>query len=475
MSGRAFDAVVVGAGPNGLSAAVEIARAGLSVCVLEANETIGGGARTLELTEPGFAHDICSAIHPMGALSPFFAEIDLERWGVEWLESPVALAHPLDAEPAAVLSTLVDETAEGLGRDADAYRGLVCPFVEQSEELFPEILKAMRIPHHPFLMGRFGLSALRSCEGLANAVFKTERAKALLAGCAAHSQLRLDAPASASFGLALLLAAHEAGWPVARGGSQAIPNALAECLAHHGGEIRTGARVASMRDVPDSQAVLFDLTPRQIVAIAGEELPAEYVRKLADYRYGPGAFKIDYSLDGPVPWRDEACARAATLHIGGTMAEIAESEAEVVAGRHPERPYVLFAQQSLFDPTRAPEGKHTGWAYCHVPNGSAVDMTERIERQIERFAPGFRDLVRERHAITAVEHEVLNANMVGGDIGGGSNDLAQFVARPVLRYDPYATPNERLFICSSATPPGGGVHGMCGYWAARSALERLTS
>jgi phytoene dehydrogenase-like protein len=472
----AYDAVVVGAGPNGLSAAIEIARAGLSVCVLEANEMIGGGARTLELTEPGFLHDVCSAIHPMGALSPLFSEVDVERWGVEWIESPLALAHPLDDGPAAVLSPLVDETAASLGPDAVAYRKLVTPFTEQAAELFPEILKPMiQNPSHPVLLGRFGLVGLRSCEGLVYDEFEGERARALFTGCAAHSVARLDQPATASFGLVLLLAAHEVGWPLARRGSASIIAALAACLESLGGTIHVGHRVRSMRDVPTSRAVLFDLTPRQIVAIARDELPASYVEKLEAYRYGPGAFKIDWALDGPVPWRDEACAHAATLHLGGTTAEVTASEAEVAEGRHPDRPFVLFAQQSLFDPTRAPEGRQTGWAYCHVPNGSDVDMTEQIERQVERFAPGFRDRILARHTITAAGHEGINENMVGGDVGGGANTLRQFLARPVARLDPYATPNERLYICSSSTPPGGGVHGMCGYWAARSALERLVT
>jgi phytoene dehydrogenase-like protein len=469
----AYDAVVVGAGPNGLSAAIEIARAGLSVCVLEANEMIGGGARTLELTEPGYLHDVCSAIHPMGALSPFFTDVDVERWGVEWIESPLALAHPLDDGPPAVLSALIDETIASLGPDAKAYRDLVTPFAEHAAELFPEILKPIRIPSHPILMGRFGLVGLRSCEGLVEGEFEGEPAKALFTGCAAHSVTRLDQPATASFGLVLLLAAHEVGWPLVRRGSQSIIAALAACLESLGGTIHVGHRVRSMRDVPHSRVVLFDLTPRQIVRIARDELPASYVEQLEAYRYGPGAFKIDWALDGPIPWRDKACALAATVHLGGTAAEVVAAEAEVADGKHPDRPYVLFAQQSLFDTTRAPEGRQTGWAYCHVPNGSDVDMTARIERQVERFAPGFRDRILARHTITAAGHEVINENMVGGDVGGGANTLGQFLARPVVRVDPYSTPNERLYICSSSTPPGGGVHGMCGYWAARSALDRL--
>ncbi len=474
MSDRQYDAVVVGAGPNGLSAAIEIARAGLSVCLLEASETIGGGARTVELTESGFLHDVCSAIHPMAALSPFFNEIDLERWGVDWIESPLALAHPLDDEPSVALSPVIEETAMSVDEDAAAYLDLIGPLAERADALLPAILRPLRVPTRPFLLARFGLSALWSAESVAESRFRGDRARALFAGCAAHSMLPLDRLGTASFGLVMLATAHAGGWPFPRGGSRAIVDALAACLESYDGEIRTGHRVRSMRDVPPARAVLFDLTPRQIVEIARDELPASYIRSLERYRYGPGVFKIDWALDGPVPWRDATCASAATLHLGGTLDEIAESESLVGAGSHPDAPFVLFAQQSLFDDSRAPEGRHTGWAYCHVPNGSDRDMTEAIERQIERFAPGFRDRILARHTIDAVAHEHMNANLVGGDIGGGANDLAQFVVRPVARYDPYATPNERLYICSASTPPGGGVHGMCGYWAARSALGRLT-
>src|SRR5215213_5245744 len=459
MSGKRYDAVVVGAGPNGLSAGIELARRGLSVCVLEAKETIGGGARTLELTAPRFWSDVCSAIHPVGVVSPFFRTLPLERWGVEWVYPEVALAHPFDDGDAARLLQSLEATGATLGEDARAYRELMRPFVARADDFFEETLQPVRIPSHPFFMLRFALKGLRSCTGLAFGRFRGRKARALLAGCCAHSVLPL--------------AAHAINWPCVRGGSVRIIEALAECLKSHGGEIRAGHTVRSMRDLPESRAVLFDLTPRQVVEIAGGELPGGYRKRLAKFRYGPGVFKLDWSLDGPIPWRAEGCRRAATVHLGPSIEEIAEGEAAVWRGTHPERPFVLIAQQSLFDETRAPAGKQTGWAYCHVPHGSDVDMTERIEAQVERFAPGFRDLIIARHTINSVQLEQHNPNMIGGDIGGGANDLRQFLARPVPKFDPYATPNRRLYICSSSTPPGGGVHGMCGHRAAKSALRRV--
>ena len=473
MSQTGLDAIVVGAGPNGLSAAIELARAGLRVRVLEAKETIGGGARTVELTEPGFLHDICSAIHPIGVVSPFFKTLPLERWGVEWVDPPAAVAHPFDDGDVALLQRSLEETARTLGPDGDAYARLLRPFVERADDFVGEILRPIRVPRHPFLMARFGLKALRSCTALARSHFRGHKAKAMFAGCAAHSVLPLDKFGTASFGLVLLVAAHAISWPCARGGSQKIADALADCLRSLGGEIETDRPVRSMRDLPEARAVLFDLTPRQVVQIAGDELPPRYRRRLSRFRYGPGVFKIDWTLDGPIPWKAKECARAATVHLGATIEEIARGEQEMWDGKHPERPFVLVAQQSLFDPTRAPEGKQTGWAYCHVPHGSEVDMTDAVERQIERFAPGFRDLVRTRHTFTTRELEQHNPNMIGGDIGGGANDLRQFMARPLAKYDPYATANRRLYICSSSTPPGGGVHGMCGFLAARSALRRV--
>jgi len=473
MSEKRYDAVVVGAGPNGLSAGIELARRGLSVCVLEGKETIGGGARTEELTAPGFWSDVCSAIHPVGVVSPFFRTLPLERWGVEWVYPEVALAHPFDDGDVALLLQSLGLTGDTLGEDSRAYQDLMRPFVARADAFFEETLRPVRIPSHPFLMLRFALKGLRSCTGLSFGKFKGRKARALFAGCCAHSVLPLEKKGTASFGMVLALAAHAINWPCVRGGSIKIVEALAACLKSHGGEIRTGHPVRSMRDLPESRAVLFDLTPRQVVEIAGGELPDRYRKRLSKFRYGPGVFKIDWALDGPIPWKAEACRRAATVHLGPTIEEIAEAESAVWRGRHPERPFVLMAQQSLFDETRAPAGKQTGWAYCHVPHGSDVDMTERIEAQIERFAPGFRDLIIARHTINSVQLERHNPNMIGGDIGGGANDLGQFLARPIPRYDPYSTPNRRLYICSSSTPPGGGVHGMCGHWAAKSALRRV--
>lgn len=467
-----LDAVIVGAGPNGLSAAVELARAGHSVLVLEARPEIGGGSRSAELTAPGYVHDVCAAIHPMAAASPFFRSLPLERWGLEWAYPDVSLAHPFEDGDAAVLRTSLAATAQGLGVDGRAYERLMGPLVHGAEELLEEVLKPIRIPRHPVLMARFGLVAVRSADAVLRGRFDGRDARALFAGCAAHSFVPLDFAGSAAFGVALMLAAHAADWPCARGGSQRIVDALAGYLGHLGGEIRTGHTVGSMADIPFSRVVLFDLTPRQVVAIAGDALPPRYRRRLSRFRYGPGAFKIDWALDGPIPWASEACRRAGTVHVGGAFEEVAAAEKESWEGTHPERPFVLVAQQSLFDPTRAPDGRHTGWAYCHVPHGSDVDMTTAIERQVERFAPGFRDRVLARHIRTARDLEGYNANMIGGDIGGGANTLRQFIARPVARIDPYTTPNERLFLCSSSTPPGGGVHGMCGHLAARSALRR---
>lgn len=468
-----YDAVVVGSGPNGLSAAIELAAAGLSVLVIEAKETIGGGARTAELTLPGFHHDLCSAIHPMARISPWFRSLPLARHGLQWVDPPVALAHPFDDATAAVLLKDLDATAQPMGDDAVAWTDLLKPFVSRADAFFDEILRPIRIPRHPLLMARFGLTALRSCEGIARSRFRSERTRALFAGCSAHSVVPLDRPATAAFGMVLAASAHVAGWPCARGGSQAIIAALAAHLRSLGGEIRTGEPVVSLGQLPPCRAVLFDLTPRQIESIAGDRFPASYRRKLTAFRYGPGVFKIDWALAGPIPWKAPACSQSATVHLGPTFDDIARGEAEVWAGQHPERPFVLLAQQSLFDESRAPAGKHTGWAYCHVPHGSSMDMTAAIERQVERFAPGFRDLILARHTINAVQLEQHNPNMIGGDIGGGANDLRQFLGRPFVRYNPYATPDERLFICSSSTPPGGGVHGMCGFWAARTAMKRV--
>jgi len=467
-----YDVVIVGAGPNGLTAAAVLSRAGLSVLVLERNDRIGGSCRTESLTLPGFVHDVCGAIHPVGAASPVFRALGLEHHGLEWATASLPLAHPLEDGRVAVLSRDLAATGESLGRDGRAWRQLVQPFVDRPAEFFSEILRPVRIPQHPLLMARFGAIGLRSCVDLAGR-FTDAPARALLGGNAAHSFLPLDALGSASFGLVLAIAGHTLDWPCARGGSQRIVDALASAASASGCEIQTGVRVRSLKDLPASRAVLFDLTPRQLLNVAGSALSASYRRQLARFRYGPGAFKIDYALSGPIPWRAAACANAATVHVGGTLEDVARSEADANAGRIADAPFVLVAQQSQFDSTRAPAGMHTGWAYCHVPHGATEDMTDRLERQIERFAPGFRDVILERHVMPPAALEAHNSNLVGGDIGGGANTLRQFLLRPVPRWNPYATSDARLFICSSSTPPGGGVHGMCGYWAARTALRRV--
>ena len=473
MTTRDYDAVVVGSGPNGLAAAVDLARSGHSVMVLEAASTPGGGTRTAELTLPGFQHDICSAIHPLGIGSPFFRTLPLEQHGLRWIQPPLALAHPFDDGTAAFLDRSLDATASSLGTDASAYVDLMRPFVDDAAILLRGALGPLRVPRHPLLMARLGLVATQSAVGFARRHFQGERARAIFGGMAAHSMLPLEAPPAATFGIMLALLAHAVGWPIAAGGSQRIADALVSLLRSLGGEVTTGCPVTSLNDLPSSDAVIFDLTPRQILAIARDRFPATYRRQLEHFRYGPGVFKLDLALDGPIPWRAEACRSAGTVHLGATLPEIAFAEREVAQGRHPERPFVLVAQQSLFDPSRAPAGKQTVWAYCHVPNGSTVDMTERIEAQIERFAPGFRDRILARHVLPPNALQAYNANYVGGDINGGLQNLRQLFTRPALRINPYTTPDSRLFIGSSSTPPGGGVHGMCGFYAAQTVMRRL--
>ena len=466
-----WDAIVVGSGPNGLAAAIALAQAGRSVLVLEAAETIGGGTRTAELTLPGFRHDVCSAVHPLALASPFLRSLPLAEHGLEFAHPEIPVAHPLDDGTAATVNRSLDETADGLGVDAAAYRTLMRPLAAEWEVLLEDLLGPLRPPHHLVADARFARTGLRSATGLARSRFAGARARALLAGNAAHSMRPLSAPATAGFGTALMMLGHAVGWPVAVGGSQAIADALTSLLRSLGGEIETGREVRSAADVRGVRAVLFDLAPAQILAIAGDELPRRYHRALGRFRHGPGVFKLDYALDGPVPWTAPECRRAGTVHVGGAYEEIARAEAEVARGRLAARPFVLVAQQSLFDATRAPAGAHTLWAYCHVPRGSGEDASAAIEAQIERFAPGFRDLIRARSAMGPAELEAYDANYVGGDINGGAADLRQLFARPVARRVPYATPNPRLFVCSSSTPPGGGVHGMCGWHAARAALR----
>jgi phytoene dehydrogenase-like protein len=467
------DAIIVGSGPNGLAAAIELARAGLSVTLVEGAEEIGGGTRTAELTLPGFHHDVCSAIYPMAAGSPLFNALPLAAHGLSWIHPAAPLAHPLDDGSAVLLERSLAETAANLGEDGEGYRQLLEPLIANWPALAEDILGPPRIPRHPLLLARFARHALHSATSLARARFRGRRAQALLAGLAAHSCLPLEKPVSAAIGLVLALTGHAVGWPIPRGGAGAISGALADYLRFLGGKIETGRPIRTLAQLPNVRATLLDVTPRQLLGIAGDRFDSCYRRRLQRYRYGPGVFKIDWALAGPIPWRTADCARAGTVHLGGTLEEIAAAEQAVWLGRHPERPFVLLAQQSLFDPGRAPAGQHTGWAYCHVPNGSTLDRTAAIEAQVERFAPGFSELILARHTRTAAAYESYNPNCVGGDITGGVPDLAQILARPVLQANPYATGAPGLFLCSSSTPPGGGVHGMCGYHAARAALRAL--
>jgi phytoene dehydrogenase-like protein len=471
---RAPDAVVVGSGPNGLAAAVTLAEAGLSVLVRERADGVGGGARTLPLTLPGYLHDHCSAIHPLAAASPLFRRLDLGARGLRWVEPPAAVAHPFDDGTAALLLRSLADTAGQLGRDARAWRSLFEPLAGAFEPLMDEALGAVvHLPRRPLLLARFGLSALRSARALAERRFREARARALFAGLAAHAVLPLERSPSAAFALVLGAAAHAVGWPFPAGGAQEIPDALAALLRERGGAIETGAEVRALRDVAAARLVLLDLGPRQVLGLAGEALPAGYRRALERFRYGPGAFKVDYALAAPIPWRAGECARAGTVHLGGTLEEIALAEGEVAAGRMPGRPFVLLAQHTLFDPSRAPPGRHTAWAYCHVPHGFGGDATAALEAQIERFAPGFREIVLARAARGPAALERENPNLVGGDLGGGENSLAQTVFRPAPRAVPWSTPLPGVWLCSASTPPGGGVHGMCGFHAARAALARL--
>lgn len=467
------EAVVVGSGPNGLAAAIALARAGIAVQVFEAHDEIGGGTRSAELTLPGFTHDVCSAVHPMGILSPFFRTLPLAEHGLVWRQAPASVAHPMPDGPAVMLHRSLERTAEGLGRDARAWSRLVRPFLADPHALLADVLAPLRIPAHPLALLRFGLRGALSANRLARLCFRDERARALLAGCAAHSLLPLTLPITAAVGLLFAITAHVEDWPVAEGGSGAIPRALAGVLRGLGGRIETGRRIERLEELAGARVVLFDTSPAELARIAGDALPAGYRRRLARYRYGPGVFKLDWALDGSIPWRDAACRDASTVHVGGTLEEVCASERDMYAGRHAERPFLILCQQSEVDPTRAPEGRHTGYAYCHVPHGSTVDRSDAIERQVERFAPGFRDRILARHAMNSADLERYNPNYRGGAITGGVADALQLWNRPVTRVDPYSTPNPRLFICSAATPPGGGVHGQCGYWAARSALASL--
>jgi phytoene dehydrogenase-like protein len=471
-----YDAVVVGSGPNGLAAAITLARAGCSVFVLEANTTIGGGARSAELTLPGFVHDVCSAVHPLAAGSPFFTTLPLERLGLTWIQPEIPLAHPLDDGTAACLHRDVDLTADSLGADSRSYRRLMKPLARDWEKLATEFLQPMvHLPRHPVALARFGIPALCPASWLTKVLFKHDPARALFGGIAAHSFLPLESIASSAFGLVLGMAGHAVGWPIPRGGSQQISNALAAYLRELGGKIEIERRIENLNELPKSRAILLDVSVWEFLRIAGQRLPSWYRRRLESFRHAPGIFKIDYALSAPIPWQADACRRAGTIHLGGTIDEIAAAERDVSHGKVPEAPFVLVAQQSLFDETRAPRGQHTLWAYCHVPFDCKVDMSERVEAQIERFAPGFRDCILARHTMSAADLEKSNPNLAGGDISGGATNLAQLIARPVLSPTPYRTPLPGVYLCSASTPPGGGVHGMCGHHAARAALKETLS
>lgn len=468
-----YDAIIIGSGPNGLAAGIELAQSGYSVLILEAHDEVGGGMRTDALTIPGFLHDVCSAVHPTGVLSPFFRTLPLADYGLEWVRPIASVAHPLQNGDVAMLYRDVNRTADRLGRDGPRYKRLVSPLLRNPHKLLKNLLAPLRVPSMPFSMAWFGFKGLRPATWLAKTHFETELARGLFAGCAGHSVLPLEAFGTGAVGLIFALMAHIDDWPVARGGSAAIGTALAAHFRALGGEIRTGERVTRLDALPAHRALLFDTSPNVMLDVARDVLPASYVRRLERFNYGPGVFKIDWALDGPIPWKNPRTLEASTVHVGGSIEEIAACESAAWRGIQPDRPFLILCQQSQFDETRAPAGKQTGYAYCHVPHGSTVDMTIAIERQIDRFAPDFRDRILARHVTTPAQLAAYNANYVGGAIAGGAMNLTQLFTRPVARLNPYTTPNERLFFCSASTPPGGGVHGMCGYWAAQAVKRRL--
>lgn len=464
-----YDAVVVGSGPNGLAAAITMQQAGLAVLLVEGADTIGGGMRTCALTLPGFLHDVCSAVHPMAVSAPFFQSLRLEQYGLEFIDPPLALAHPFDDGTAAILHQSIEKTASYLGDDS--YKKIVRQLHEDWPQLLPELLAPLHWPKHPLKMARFGLWAIESAIDFAEKRMTSDKTKALWAGVAAHSMLPLNQRVSAAIGLVLLLSAHYKGWPIPKGGSGQIAEALGKHFVSLGGTIQTGCRVRSLDELPPAKAILMDVTPKQLLAIAGNRLSSFYKKRLNNFRYGMGVFKIDWALHAPIPFTAVDCGKAGTIHLGNSSNEIAAYEQMCWNGKPAAHPFVLLTQPSVFDASRAPEGKHTAWAYCHTPLNAALNMTEAIEAQVERFAPGFKDCILARHTMNSKEMETYNPNYVGGDINGGAQSLSQLFTRPVLSSSPYQTPAQGLYICSSSTPPGGGVHGMCGWHAAQRALK----
>lgn len=468
---KQYDAVVIGSGPNGLSAAIELARQGAQTLVVEGAASMGGGTRTTALTLPGFHHDFCSAVHPTGILSPFWKQLPLAQFGLEWIPAKASVAHPLDDQDAVLLNQSIAQTQANLGPDGQAWAKMLGPFVPRANELLADSLKPLGIPKHPLLLARFGLKAVWPATILSNCLFKSDRAKALFAGCAAHSVLPLDKAFSSAIGLMFAVMGHVVDWPVAKGGSQAITEALAAYFRSLGGEIQLNTWIQSFDQLPPAQRYFFDTDPLQLAKIAADVLPSSYIRRLKKYNFGPGVFKVDYALSASIPWRDPRCLKASTVHVGGTIAEIAASEKAAWQAKETDRPFVMVCQQSEFDPSRAPEGQHTGYAYCHVPRASTRDWAPIIDNQIERFAPGFKDIILAKKATSPIDFQSYNPNYVGGAITGGAADITQLFTRPVARLNPYSTPHPKIFICSASTPPGGGVHGMCGYHAVQLALR----
>ena len=467
-----YDAIVVGSGPNGLSAAITMQQAGLSVMLIEGKNTVGGGMRCAEFTLPGFIHDVCSAIHPLAIGSPFFKTLPLKEHGLEFIHPPIAAAHPFDDGTVSALYTSIEETAQALDEEKLSYLNLMQPLVKDWQKITADVLAPLHFPKHPVCMARFGLKALTSATHLSKH-FRSKQAKGLWAGMAAHSIQPLSNVTTSAIALVLMITAHTDGWPMAKGGSVAVANALASYFVSLGGTIETNFYVRSLNQLPSAEALLFDVTPKQLLKIAGHKFSSLYKWQLQRYRYGMGVFKVDWALDAPIPFTAQKCRQAGTVHLGNTLEEIEASEELTSQGKHPEKPFVLLTQPSLFDASRAPNGKHTAWAYCHVPNGSSFDMTERIEKQVERFAPGFKERILARRVMNTVQMEEYNPNYIGGDINGGIINASQLFTRPALRLSPYKTSSKGIYICSSSTPPGGGVHGMCGYHAAKKTLKEI--